>query len=111
MNILKMTSGPGKPGYHKKKYCEETSMPTCKAFLHSSSTTRQLSSPHFFNLIPRRQGLLMLGGALSKCYIYIMVFILIPIPKDIFLSRQVFNKDCSKSKDWKNSSVEDFSGS
>lgn len=29
----------------------------------------------------------MLGGALSKCYIYIMLFILIPIPKDVFLSK------------------------
>lgn len=42
----------------------------------------------------------MLGGALSKCYIYIMLFIL--IPKDIFFSGQVSNENCSKSKDWKN---------
>lgn len=74
-------------------------------------TTKQLSSLHFLNLIPRRQGLLMLGGALSKCYIYIVLFILIPIPKDIFLSGQVSNKNCRESEDWKNSSVEDFSGS
>lgn len=75
------------------------------------SITRQLPSLHFWNLVPRWQAFLMLGGTFSKCYIFVLLFILTTIPEDVFLSRRACNMNCARSKDWKNSSVEDFSGS
>lgn len=98
-----MPAEPTEPGYHERENIMQK--PAClhaEHFFTLLPTTRQLSSLHFLNLIPRRQAFLTLGGAFSKCYIYVLLFILTPIPKDIFLSGQVSSMNCSKSKDWKN---------
>ena len=72
MNVIKMPAEPNKLGYHERENMKKPACLHAKHFFTLLSTTRQLSSLHFLNLIPRRQAFLMSGGAFSKCYIYVL---------------------------------------